>query len=463
MVKQIFTHKIALLLLLCLLMMIPVHAIMELNRERQAYRSQAIHSIMASHSGPQRLMGPVLVQPYTRTVTVEQDGKHFERKEQVYRYLLPKRLDVRASMEVTPRKLGIYQAQIYHSRLSLSGLMPTSLADKGLVAGNPNLSFDPADPALVPGKSYLSLILSDARGISRVPELQWGEQRIPFAPGAQLGDGRVGIHAPLDALPDEDGRFHIELDLQGMNALEIVPLGQDSRFHLSGNWPHPNFLGDFLPGERTLADQGFEASWQTSWFATDMESRFNRMMKGAGTKLPSFSVSLVQPVDHYQLNERAAKYALLFIGLTFISFFMFELLKGLRVHPIQYALVGMGLAIFYLVLLALTEHLGFTWAYLIAALASVALNGFYLSHVLGGPKQGMGFAALLGLVYAILFGLLQAEETALLLGALLLFATLALVMGLTRKLDWYQVMENSPSATAWAAPQPSTSNTSHRP
>lgn len=146
MVKQIFTHKIALLLLLCLLMMIPVHAIMELNRERQAYRSQAIHSIMASHSGPQRLMGPVLVQPYTRAVTVEQDGKHFVRKEQVYRYLLPQRLDVRASMEVTPRKLGIYQAQIYHSRLSLSGLMPTSLADKGLVAGNPNLSFDPADP-----------------------------------------------------------------------------------------------------------------------------------------------------------------------------------------------------------------------------------------------------------------------------------------------------------------------------
>lgn len=113
MVKQIFTHKIALLLLLCLLMMIPVHAIMELNRERQAYRNQAIHSIMASHSGPQRLMGPVLVQPYTRAITVEQDGKHFVRKEQVYRYLLPQRLDVRASMEVTPRKLGIYQAQIY--------------------------------------------------------------------------------------------------------------------------------------------------------------------------------------------------------------------------------------------------------------------------------------------------------------------------------------------------------------
>ncbi|PMU05270.1 cell envelope integrity protein CreD [Aeromonas salmonicida] len=443
MVKQIFTHKIFLLLLLSLLLMVPVQSIMELNRERQAYRSQAIHSIMASSSGPQRLLGPVVVQPYTRTVIMEQDGKRFERKLQLYRYLLPEQLDVRASMEVTPRKLGIYQAQVYQTRISLSGHLPTRLEGKTLVSGDPDLSVDGADPALVAGKPYLSLVLSDARGINSVPELQLGEARIPFAPGAQLGDGLAGIHAPLDTLPDDNGVFHIELNLQGMNTLEVVPLGQDSKLHLSSNWPHPNFIGDFLPGNRTLDQQGFEASWQTSWFATDMETRFNRMMKGVSGDLPAFSVSLVQTVDHYQQNERAAKYALLFIGLTFISFFMFELLKGLRVHPIQYALVGMGLAIFYLVLLALTEHLGFGWAYLIASLASVLLNGFYLSHVLGGPKQGLGFAALLGLVYAILFGLLQAEEIALLLGALLLFAILALVMMLTRKLDWYRVMGNN--------------------
>lgn len=439
MVKQIFSHKIFLLLLLSLLLMVPVQSIMELNRERQAYRSQAIHSIMASSSGPQRLLGPVVVQPYTRTVTVEQDGKRFERKLQLYRYLLPEQLDVRASMEVTPRKLGIYQAQVYHTRISLSGRLPTELNGKALISGEPDLTVDATDPALVAGTPYLSLVLSDARGINSVPELQLGEQRIPFAPGALLGDGLAGIHAPLNALPGGGDAFHIELDLQGMNELEVVPLGQDSKLQLSGNWPHPNFIGDFLPGSRTLTAQGFDASWQSSWFATDMESRFNRMMKGAGGDLPAFSVSLVQPVDHYQLNERAAKYALLFIGL---SFFMFELLRGLRVHPIQYALVGMGLAIFYLVLLALTEHLGFGWAYLIAGLASVALNGFYLSHVLGGPRQGLGFAALLGLVYAILFGLLQAQEIALLLGALLLFVILALIMVLTRKLDWYRVMGN---------------------
>uniref|UniRef100_UPI003B9F3083 cell envelope integrity protein CreD n=1 Tax=Aeromonas jandaei TaxID=650 RepID=UPI003B9F3083 len=433
MVKQIFTHKIFLLLLLSLLLMVPVQSIMELNRERQIYRNQAIQSIMASSSGPQRLMGPVIVQPYTRSVTVEQDGKRFVRQEQTYRYLLPEQLDVQATMEVTPRKLGIYQAQVYQTRLSLSGRLPTAaqLQESAPLA---------VDDELVAGKPYLSLVLSDARGINSVPELQLGKQRTPFAPGARLGSPLAGIHAPLDSLPQQDGTFHLELNLQGMNELEVVPLGRESKLQLAGNWPHPNFIGDFLPASRSLNQEGFNASWQTSWFATDMESRFNRAMNGGEGELPTFSVSLVQPVDHYQLNERAAKYALLFIGLTFISFFMFELLKGLRVHPIQYALVGMGLAIFYLVLLALTEHLGFGWAYLLAALASVLLNGFYLSHVLGGPKQGIGFAALLGLVYAILYSLLQAEEIALLLGALLLFATLALIMLLTRKLDWYQVM-----------------------
>ncbi|WP_421216273.1 cell envelope integrity protein CreD [Aeromonas jandaei] len=455
MVKQIFSHKIFLLLLLSLLLMVPVQSIMELNRERQIYRNQAIQSIMASSSGPQRLMGPVIVQPYTRSVTVEQDGKRFVRQEQTYRYLLPEQLDVQATMEVTPRKLGIYQAQVYQTRLSLSGRLPTAaqLQESTPLAG---------DDELVAGKPYLSLVLSDARGINSVPELQLGKQRTPFAPGPRLGSTQAGIHAPLDSLPQQDGTFHLELNLQGMNELEVVPLGRESKLQLAGNWPHPNFIGDFLPASRSLNQEGFSASWQTSWFATDMESRFNRAMNGGEGVLPTFSVSLVQPVDHYQLNERAAKYALLFIGLTFLSFFMFELLKGLRVHPIQYALVGMGLAIFYLVLLALTEHLGFGWAYLVAALASVLLNSFYLSHVLGGPKQGIGFAALLGLVYAILYSLLQAEEIALLLGALLLFATLALIMLLTRKLDWYQVMDYSAPATTWTAPQPSSSDTEHQ-
>ena len=449
MVKQIFTHKIVLLLLLSLLLMIPVHSIMELNRERQAL-PQPGHP--QHHGKPQR--SAALAGACAGATLYP--GHHRRAGWQALRARGAGLSLPAAGQAGCAGQHGGHPAQARHlsgprsitaGSPSPAGCRPVWPTRRWWLATRISAS-TPRDPALVPGKPYLSLVLSDARGISSVPELKLGERRIPFAPGALLGDGLAGIHAPLDSLPGEDGRFHIELNLQGMNALEVVPIGQDSRFNLSGNWPHPNFIGDFLPGNRTLNDQGFDASWQTSWFATDMERRFTRMMKGAGSDLPTFSVSLVQPVDHYQQNERAAKYALLFIGLTFLSFFMFELLKGLRVHPIQYALVGMGLAIFYLVLLALTEHLGFGWAYLVASLASVSLNGFYLSHVLGGPRQGLGFAALLGLVYAILFGLLQAEEIALLLGALLLFAILTLVMVLTRKLDWYGVMGNPPPSSS---------------
>lgn len=425
MLKQILTHKITVLLLLSLLLMLPIQSVMDLNQERQSFRAQAISSIMTSSSGPQHLIGPILVQPYVQTLVEEVDGKTISREQKVYRYVLPEKLDIQANMQVTTRKLSIYQAQVYTTRFTITGNLPT----EGIA--------DESSSTMVAGQPYLSMALSDARGINSVPELQLGEQRIPFAPGSWLDGDFAGIHAPLTSYPTTDGTFRIELDLQGMDNLDIVPVGRDSKLQLTGNWPHPNFIGDFLPGSFKLNAQGFDAQWQTSWFATDMENRFNRLMAGNASSFPSFSVSLVQPVDHYQLNERAAKYALLFIGLTFISFFMFELLKGLRVHPIQYALVGMGLVVFYLVLLALTEHLGFAMAYLLASGASVVLNGFYLSHVLGGLRQGVGFSALLGLVYGVLFGLLQAEGNALLLGALLLFIVLALIMILTRKLDWY--------------------------
>ena len=170
-----------------------------------------------------------------------------------------------------------------------------------------------------------------------------------------------------------------------------------------------------------------------------MQERFNDGLEEGINGVPAFTVSLIEPVDHYQQNERAIKYAELFIGLTFLSFFLFELLKQLRLHPIQYALVSMAQVIFYLVLLALSEQIGFSLAYLAASTACVGLLAFYASHLLGGLKRGVGFASLLALLYAILYGLMQAEDIALLLGSGLLFVVLALVMVVTRKVDWYQI------------------------
>ena len=204
--------------------------------------------------------------------------------------------------------------------------------------------------------------------------------------------------------------------------------------------------------------KGFKAQWESSWFANNLNDRFQQAAFSDGksglSALPAFSTGLVQPVDQYQQNERSVKYAVLFIGLTFLSFFLLETLRSLRVHPIQYVLVGMALVMFFLVLLALSEHLGFGPAYLLAAAACVGQIGFYVSHILGGWKRGLGFAGLLSLLYAVLYGLLQSEDNALLLGSLLLFAALTAIMTLTRRLDWYRFSVRSED-TAAEAPLPS--------
>ena len=430
MLKQILTHKVSLLILLTLLMLIPVQSILNLNHERQSFRRDAILTMKQSTSGQQTLIGPFIVQPYTHVYWKDVDDKKIREEETVYDYILPEKLNIEGNLQVTPRQLGIYKAQVYQTRLTLNGTFPV------LQAVNNNEQYTPK-------KAYLTFLLSDARGINNVPELQLGNEQIPFSPGSKM-QGHAGIHAPLTTSVLENGQFKIELDLQGMESLAIAPVGRDTQYHLKGNWPHPNFIGDFLPKQHIEENNGFSANWQTSWFATDMEQKFSNFAHTQyDNNLPKFNVSLIQPVDQYQLNERAAKYALLFIGLTFVSFFMFEVLKGLRVHPVQYGLVGMGLVIFYVVLLALTEQFGFATAYLSAASSTVVLNTFYLSHILGGRKAGFIFGSLLSVVYGVLYIILNAENIALLMGAVLLFVVLAMIMILTRKLDWYAINQRT--------------------
>ncbi|MCO2314175.1 cell envelope integrity protein CreD, partial [Pseudomonas aeruginosa] len=207
-------------------------------------------------------------------------------------------------------------------------------------------------------------------------------------------------------------------------------------------WPHPSFGGEFLPSEREITAQGFTARWQTSFFATNMEEALRSCVEEQrcdGFQARAFGVGLVDPVDQYLKADRAIKYALLFITLTFAGFFLFEVLKRLAVHPVQYALVGLALAFFYLLLLSLAEHVGFELAYLVSAGACVGLIGFYLCFVLRSVARGLGFSAGLAGLYGLLYGLLSAEDYALLMGSLLLFAVLAAVMVLTRRLDWYGV------------------------
>ena len=431
MLKTLLSHKLTLLVGLFLLLQLPLHSIMELNAERQAYRGEALSQITASSSGPQRLTGPVLVIPYEET---SREYVEAEKKYKIYvtskqQLLLPEELKVEGQLQVEPRKLGIYQSQLFNGQFTFNGHFVMS----GLEAlQKENITL---------GQPYLAVMIADARGILQVPALQWGELSLNFQPGAHFGSGVQGIHAPLPLASLQSGAaipFQFALTLQGTDHLALVPVGANSQLKLTSNWPHPSFIGNYLPRQHQINDKGFTANWQSSWFANNLQERFSSEEVDVET-LPAFTVSLIEPVDHYQQNERASKYGILFIGLTFLSFFLFELLKKLRLHPVQYGLVSMAQIIFYLVLLALSEQIGFSLAYLAASLACVGLLAYYASHLLGSLKRGLGFAALLTLLYAILYGLMQAEEIALLLGSGLLFVVLAIVMVVTRKVDWYQI------------------------
>ncbi|WP_299582345.1 cell envelope integrity protein CreD [uncultured Microbulbifer sp.] len=444
--NRALAFKLGAIAILILLLLIPLTMIDGLITERKRYQDGVIDDIARSTSYNQQITGPILVVPYVKTfwqwMTNEKTGERYKekREERGHLYFLPERFVFETDLTTERRARGIYEALLYHSDSKVSGLfrVPEKL---GLGAD--------LDQYLL-GTPYLSVGINDIRGIRNDLKLHLNNQILEFAPGSGapiLGDG---VHAVLPALEREGGQaleFAFDLKLQGTEDFSLVPVGRDSRVIMSADWPHPSFFGDFLPTRRQVGDSGFTAEWQTSFFATNLEEILQRCSGGSHCKnlLGSrFGVSFLDPVDQYLKTDRAIKYALLFITLTFATFFLFEILKRLAVHPVQYALVGLALALFYLLLLSLSEHIAFAKAYVLSASACVGLIGFYTSAVLRSWHRGLGFAGLLAALYALLYGLLSAEDYALLMGSLLVFGVLGCTMVLTRKLDWYSVGRNPP-------------------
>ena len=429
---------IALLILLLLIPLLMINGIISVRQER---RDDVLLDIARSSSFSQRLAGPVMVVPYRKTVREWKLNEKLNERYQETRevrgrlYFLPERFELDGQVQTELRSRGIYQARLFHAENRVSGrfVLPEQLGIKEDFA---DYQFDQA---------YLAVGISDIRGIENALKLELGSQRLAFAPGTQVGWLGEGVHVML---PEQNSKqpapldFAFDLRLQGTEQLQVVPVGKTSQVKLASNWPHPSFIGNFLPAQREVTDKGFTANWQTSFFSTNLEEvlhgcSWDQVCDEFNGR--SFGVSFIDPVDQYLKSDRAIKYALLFIALTFAGFFLFEVLKSLAVHPIQYALVGVALAFFYLLLLSLSEHIGFALAYLLSASACVLLIGFYVCHVLRSLAHGLGFSAGLATLYGLLYGLLSAEDYALLMGSLLLFGLLGTVMVLTRKLDWYGV------------------------
>ena len=435
------TIKLGAIALLILLLLIPLLMIDGIIDDRQQLRDGVLEDIARSSSYSQQLSGPVMVVPYRKVVrtwkTNEKTNQRYEElgEERGRLYFLPERFELDGQVQTELRARGIYQARLFHADNRINGhfSLPAQLGIKEDFA---DYQFD---------APFLAVGISDIRGIENALKLELDGQRLDFVPGTQVGWLGEGVRVTLPTLDTRNATeltFGFDLRLQGTGSLQVLPVGKASRVSLAANWPHPSFIGNFLPGKREISDQGFSADWQTSFFSTNLQEAMNRCVMGNDCEAfngRSFGVSFIDPVDQYLKSDRAIKYALLFIVLTFAGFFLFEVLKSLAVHPVQYALVGVALAFFYLLLLSLSEHIGFALAYLLSASGCVLLIGFYVCHVLHSVRHGLSFSAGLAALYGLLYGLLSAEDYALLMGSLLLFGLLGVFMVLTRKLDWYGI------------------------
>ena len=409
---------------ICVLLIIPLIRIHGLVRERQSARDAAVADVARGSGLAQRVIGPLLIVP-----TIDRFGGRSQL------VLLPERLDATVELDTELRRRGIYVARVFHSLNRLRGHFAWPMPAAG-----------PDERAPIRyGPPTLALGIEDIRGIGPELTLTLGDERIAFESGGFLPLLGDGVHATLPSAltvaPGAPIAFTIDLPLQGTDSLSVAPIGRETRVTMHSDWPHPSFTGELLPNMRTVGPAGFEAAWQTSFLATNLLELVNRCLASTTCSRlspPVVGVTLIDPVDQYVHTDRAIKYGVLFIALTFAGFLLVEVLRRIQLHPMHYGLVGLALALFFLLLLSLSEHLGFALAYLLAATACVSLLGYYLAYVLHSGRLGGGFGAALALLYALLYGILSAEDYALLMGSLLLFAVLATFMLLTRRVDWSQ-------------------------
>src|SRR3990167_8075735 len=380
---------------LMVLLAIRLMMVRDVIAERSANRHDATEEVARAHAGAQILTGPVIWLPYTETFvrTVKVDGAIGQTREEMVTedrvsIQFPKTQDTRSQLDTETRLRGIFPVTVYTSQH----------------AGT--------------GRFVWTEITSQHRG---------GQLTL----AARLDPGRPQPGPTLD--------FHLKLDLAGTGRIGWVPLADENSVTLTSPWPHPNFTCDFLPRTRAISATGFEPTWRGPPLPRPAQAQFAQR----GDRRPpleQFSVALEDPVDVYRLTERATKYAMMFIMLTFAAFFVLEMVKRWRIHPMQYLMIGAAMVLFFLLLLSLSEHLDFAWAYLIASTACIALLAHYLRHVLGGWRAGLGMSGLLVALYGVLYGILVSEDNALMMGSLLLFGVLAAIMVATRKMDGYGAM-----------------------
>ncbi|RLW68472.1 MAG: hypothetical protein B6D68_03570 [spirochete symbiont of Stewartia floridana] len=450
------TVKMGLLILLFLFLLIPVSFINSLGEEREERAKRAAREVIDGVGGEFEMIGPVLVIPYKATkeesFLSEEDGWKLKKSETSGEfYSLPESVEIEGRVEAEERQRGIYSTPIYRAAITVKGRFII-----------PDNSIFPEGTQMQLNRSRLIADIPDVRGIRELSELQWGESRHPFTPdssastaGSGIAAGRLGLGVPGQSLS-----FSWNMVIDGGGSIAITPLGRDATLTLSGDWPSPSFKGARLPDERQWDDTGFNARWRipevsraiqpygkienllAAVFNLEGEEEMKRPRYASwdysGLSVHALAVELLDTVNTYTKFERSLKYSFLFLVVPFIILFLIEVLGGQRVHLVQYLLVGTVDLVFYLLLLSLSEHLGFDYAYLLAAMSAGVLLSFYILSSTGARLAVPVIPLVIGAVYFWLWVTLRSKDYALLIGSIGLFFILAIVMILTRKVDYWR-------------------------
>ncbi len=423
-VKGSISLRLMIIAAISLVLMIPAMMITSMIREREATRNEAVNEVSDKWGARQVITGPVLTVPFRKYLKDEKGKTEVTVR---YAHFLPDELSINGTMHPDLRHRGIYEVVLYDSNIELSGRF--SFPDPG------ELNIPKED--IMWNSAFVSLGVTDMKGIKDSINLKWNNDSLPFDPGVLSSDVlSSGVSTRISL--DQQKRYYsfsTNLKLNGSRELNFVPVGKETVASLNSNWNSPSFQGAFLPEKREVSANGFKAQWKV----LQLNRNYPQKWIGAAHKidLSAFGVNLVKPVDQYQKTMRTTKYALMFFVLTFAAFFVIELLNRRAVHPVQYFLVGLALVLFYSLLLSLSEHMLFQYSYLIAAACVVILIAAYSRSMFSSNIISAVVASLLSALYGFLYILLQLEDYALLLGSVGLFVILAAFMYLTRKIDWF--------------------------
>ncbi|MBI9060081.1 MAG: cell envelope integrity protein CreD [Labilibaculum sp.] len=432
-VKNSVGLKLITITILMLLLLIPASMIKSIISERENMNQSVLNEVSQKWAGKQQINGPVLCIPLVYEYAIEDekaDTKIITKTKHLY--LLPEQLSINGKIEPEKLKRGIYEVVVYRSALNISGNYKLNL--KLDTEGLKEIKYD---------KAFLTVGISDLRGIEDEIVMNWGKQKLNIQPGSKLSDMiSSGVSIDLPNIKDQIDQsidFSFQLNLQGSQNLSFIPLGSTTEVDLQSSWSSPSFNGNFIPDNREVSDSGFTANWKVLQLNRNYPQTWVSKNMYTAMQYSALGVDLIMPLDDYQKSMRSAKYAAMTIALIFLIFFLVEILNGRKIHPFQYALVGLALCLFYILLISISEHSNFNIAYLISASLTSLMILLYAKSVFKSNKfTGVLSATVLG-IYSFLFVTLQLADYALLMGSIGLALILGITMYFTRNINWYKL------------------------